>query len=358
LSDEAQRVGLVATRVGAGLLLLAGAYLVLRPFLVGLIWAAIIAYVTWPLFGRARRWSGRPVTVAALFTLAIFLLVVVPVSWFLVTLAEQVTSLVIATQGWIQAGAPLPDWLYQIPWLGERISDLRADLPAFGDVASHLARFGGQLSQRLVGIASGAASNVFSFLVMLIALFSFYVDGEGLTGHARRLSGALFPTRPEFVDDVGEVVRAVVFGLVGTALVQGIMAAIGLAIFGVPSAVAFGALTSVLSFVPAGPPLVWGGAALWLFLEGHVGSAIGMALWGLLLVSSIDNVLRPVLISRVGTAPIPFLVVFFGVIGGLAAFGLLGLFLGPVVLSVTFALISRFPVGETEQTAPQAPTAD
>ena len=119
------------------------------------------------------------------------------------------------------------------------------------------------------------------------------------------------------------------------------MAGIGFALFGVPSPVALGALTSVASFVPMGPVVLWGGAALWLLMSGHVGAAVGMALWGAGLVSTIDNVLRPILISG-GQTRIPFLLVFFGVLGGLVAFGMLGLFLGPVVLAVAFALVADF----------------
>jgi predicted PurR-regulated permease PerM len=150
-----------------------------------------------------------------------------------------------------------------------------------------------------------------------------------------------FPRAPTVLQHVGGVVRAVVFGLIGTALVQGVIAGIGYALFSVPSPVALGALTFVASFIPAGPALLWAGAAIYLLLGGNSGAAIGMALYGLLLVSSIDNVLRPLLISG-GEVRIHFLVVFFGVLGGLATFGMLGLFLGPVLLSVTFALATQF----------------
>jgi len=127
------------------------------------------------------------------------------------------------------------------------------------------------------------------------------------------------------------------------------VAGVGFALFGVPSPVALGALTFVASFIPAGPALLWAGAAIWLLVGGHTTAAIGIAVYGLLLISSIDNVLRPVLISG-GQVPIHFLVVFFGVLGGLAAFGMLGLFLGPVLLSVTFALATQF-ARQTEEAA-------
>jgi predicted PurR-regulated permease PerM len=160
-------------------------------------------------------------------------------------------------------------------------------------------------------------------------------------GQARRLAPLLFPSAPVlFLDHIGDVVRAVVFGLLGTAVAQGAIAAVGFAIFGVPSPVLLGVVTAFGSFIPFGPTLVWIVAVIGLFLGGHTGAAIGMAIWGTLLVSTVDNVLRPLLIS--GPTQIPFLLVLFGVLGGLASLGLLGLFVGPVVLSVAFALLAEF----------------
>jgi predicted PurR-regulated permease PerM len=216
------------------------------------------------------------------------------------------------------------------------------------NLTPYLASIGGQVSNALVKLAGELARNVFAFAVTLVGLFALYVDGEALTRHAQRIAAAFFPTMSHrLLEDVGAVVRAVVFGLVGTAIFQGLVAGLGLALFGVPFPVPLGALTSILSFVPAGPVLVWGGAALWLLTQGWTGSAVGMAIWGVVAVSSLDNVLRPLLISRSGGIRVPFLVVLFGVLGGLAAFGLLGLFLGPVVLSVAFTLIADFPERST-----------
>lgn len=340
-----ERRGLAVARVGAGALLLAGALLVLRPFVVPLVWASIVAYTTWPLFRRVRRWTRGPRLSAVLFTGAVFVVVGIPVAWLLVALANEATHLVEIGQRWLAEGAPLPAWLVELRWIGPEVEALRTRaLESSAESFGYLTRYGTALSNQLVGLAGGIGRNVFSFVIMLVSLFALYLDGERFTVHARRLAAAIFPdTRRKLLDDAGAVVRAVVFGLVGTAIAQGVLNGLGLALFGVPSPVALGALTAVLSFVPVGPLLVWAGAAAWLFVAGRTGAAIGMAVWGLLLVSSLDNVLRPMLISRTGSIPIPFLVVFFGVLGGLAAFGPLGLFVGPVLLSLTFALIAEFP---------------
>lgn len=339
-----RRGGLVVARVGGALALLAGTWLVLRPFLVAMVWATILAYVTWPLYRWARdRWR-RPRVAAAFLTTGVLLGIALPVAWVLVNLAEQGAHLLGALQAWAREGTPLPAWLTELPWIGSRLESLRAAVPGTADLGAHLARAGGVLSQHLVSVAGGIARNVFSVAITLVTLYVLYVDGEGLIGHVRRILAAVFPhANPRLLEDVGAVLRAVVFGLLGTAIVQGVAAAIGLALFSVPSPVALGALTVVLSFVPAGPPLVWGGAAVWLFLEHGPTRAIGMALWGILFVSSVDNFLRPYLIGRSGSIRIPFLLTFFGVLGGLAAFGLLGMFLGPVLLSVTFALLADWP---------------
>ena len=339
-----ERVGTAVARVGAGLVLVAGTLLVLRPFLVPMAWAAIVAYVTWPAFRAVRARTRRPSLAAAFFCVGTALGLGLPLAWLLSALASEATRLIDVARAWSDAGSPLPEWIARFPLLARRLEELRGqwlvDPTAVAQVAT---RYGAQVSSRLVDLAGGIAANVFKFAITFVTLFFFYRDGEQLTVQARRLAAVAFPAAPpEFLDEVGGVVRAVVFGLLGTALVQGILAGLGLAIFGVPSPVLLGALTFALSFVPAGPTLVWAGAALWLFLQGHHGSALGMTVWGLLLVSSIDNVLRPLLISG-GPTRIPFLLVFFGVLGGLTAFGILGLFLGPVLLSVTFALLAEFP---------------
>jgi len=173
-------------------------------------------------------------------------------------------------------------------------------------------------------------------------LFALYVDGERIAGHVRRLALLLMPSDdPKLVDKVGAIVSAVVFGLLGTALAQGVLAGIGFWLFGVPSAVFFGFVTALFSLVPAGPTMVWMGACVWLWSQGWALATVGMALYGVVFVSSIDNVLRPLLIS--GPTRIPFMLVFFGVVGGLACLGLLGMFVGPVVLAVGFGLLAEFP---------------
>jgi predicted PurR-regulated permease PerM len=337
------RVGSVVARVGGSLALLALSLLVLQPFLVPVLWAAILAYVTWPLYRFVRQKTKRPRLAAGFFTLLTALLVGIPVAWILVALAGEATGWIEAARRWLAEGAPFPDWVTARPWLEARLVRLREEsIVQPTAVVEYATRYASQVSGRLLEVAGSLASNALKFAVTVTTLFFFYLDGERLIEQMQRLTRVVFPSaQGDLLPYVGSVVRAVVFGLIGTALVQGTIAGIGFALFGVPSPVALGALTSVGSFVPLGPVLLWGGAAFWLFANGHVGAALGMALWGAGLVSTVDNVLRPILISG-GETRIPFLLVLFGVLGGLLAFGMLGLFVGPVVLAVAFALIAEF----------------
>ncbi len=345
---EAERgAGLVVARTGALLALGIGALAVLRPFLTAIAWGAILAYVTWPLFRRLRAWARRPRLAAALFSVGVAVGLGVPVGLLLVALADDASALVRAFLAWQEAGAPLPAWLVENELLMRAYEQGRALLPADPQDAGELfATAGTELSRRLVAMAGGVARNAITFGFTFVVLYGFYVGGEEISSLGRRLAPLLFPAAPErFLESIGESVRAVVFGLLGTALVQGLLAGLGMAVAGIPSAVALGAATAVISFLPGGGGAISLGAAAWLLLQGHLGAAIGLGLWTVLVVSSVDNVLRPLIIS--GRAQIPFLMVFFGVIGGLATFGVLGLFLGPVLLSVAYALLqelSRTPM--------------
>ena len=139
---------------------------------------------------------------------------------------------------------------------------------------------------------------------------------------------------------INNTVRSVMYGLLGTALAQGLVATIGFAIAGVPAALLLGVATAILSLVPVGPPLIWGGAAIWLFYQGTVGWGIFMLLWGFFLISGVDNVVKPLLISH--GSHLPFILVLFGVMGGVLAFGFVGIFIGPTLLAVGLSLIQEW----------------
>jgi predicted PurR-regulated permease PerM len=335
--------GLIVARVLVGLALLAATLWVLQPFLVPAAWAAITAYVTWPIYAKLRALTRRPALTAALITIVLALIVAIPLGWLLVVLATEATGVASRLQEWAAQGAPFPDWVTARPWLDARLQELR-ESPLLGHAAisEWISRYGSDLSRSAVSLTGGIARNLFEFMITIVVLFALYIDGERIGVQARRLAILLLPSEdPALVDRVGGIVRGVVFGLLGTAMVQAILAGIGFWVLDIPSAVFLGFATLLTALLPGGPAFIWGGTCVWLYLEGRVGATIALALYGALVVSTVDNFLRPILIS--GSTRIPFMLVFLGVLGGLASLGLLGMFVGPVLLAVGFGLLAEFP---------------
>lgn len=341
-APEGRTPGVVAARIlGAGALG-AATLLVLRPFVTPMLWAGILAYVTWPLYQKiAARTRHRQLAAAALAT-GVAIGLGVPVALVLLSLANDASEIAGAALAWQRAGAPLPDGLARNALVQRALELAResnlASPERLGDVAAGL---GSWASASLVALAGGIARNALKFAVMMVLLYGFYVSGERIVELGRRLAPILFPIAPaQFVESIGESVRAVMFGVTGTALAQGTAAGIGMAVAGVPSPVFFGAMTALTAILPGGGSSISLAAAAWLAFGGRWGAGLALALWTVVVVGMMDNVLRPLLIS--GRAPIPFLVVFLGILGGLLAFGAIGVFLGPVLLSVAFTLLYEF----------------
>ena len=177
-------------------------------------------------------------------------------------------------------------------------------------------------------------------LVTFIAFF-FYRDGDALSN---RVNALLEKVSGELSHELSHILvnttRSVVYGIVGTAAGQSLAACIGFIIVGAPSTLLLSVAVFILSVVPIGPPLVWGPVAIWLYMQGEIGLALFMVAWGTLVVASVDNFLKPLLIAR-GT-PLPLSLVFLGVFGGVIAFGFLGLILGPVLLAVGVAMVKTW----------------
>jgi predicted PurR-regulated permease PerM len=188
--------------------------------------------------------------------------------------------------------------------------------------------------------------------ILLSVLLTFFIfrDGEALAQRLQfvieRIGGA---RGVQLLTVAGSTVRGVVYGILGTALVQGVMAGVGFFVAGVPGAALLGLITFFLSPIPVGPPLIWIPATVWLFHQGQTGWGIFMVVWGIVL-SSIDNIIKPLIISR-GNAT-PFILILFGVIGGALAFGFIGVFLGPTLLAVAYRIVEQwsrqFPVAVSE----------
>jgi predicted PurR-regulated permease PerM len=323
----------------AGLALLC--LMILAPFITPIVWAAILAYASWPLYRRLRRLLHGYRTVAALLmTLILGCAVVLPVLWILVLVqGELITAYQILTKYLAQGPQAVPDFLGHIPWLGPKIQDT---MDKFTTDPSELTR---QLSAWLLSwasdlglILSGVGRNIVRLTMTLLTLFFFYRDGETIATQADQVIEGFFADRLNpYLVTAGKMTRAVVYGLLITAIAQGALAGIGYRVVGLAAPVLLGFLTGILSIVPlVGTAIVWVPVGLYLLSIGLVWKGIVMLTWGAVLVYPADQVLRPILISN--ATRVPFLIVMFGALGGLEAFGLLGLFTGPVVLAVAMAI--------------------
>jgi predicted PurR-regulated permease PerM len=326
--------------LGAAVALLAlGCVLILRPFISAALWAAILCFTTWPLFLRLEQVVGGRRGLAALIaTLTLAALIAAPFVILGSTLASNLTDLTAATEKLYAAGPPAPPvWVASIPLVGTRLSDYWLTLTESS--AARLEELAKLLpTVKTIAVESGKVlgSGIAQMLLSLFIAFFFYRDGNTL---AAQLSAGIYriggERGNELLELAGATVRAVVFGIIGTALVQGALAAFGFLIAGVPGAAFLGFVTFLVSMIPGGPLLVAAPAAYWLYRQGSSAWAIFMIAWGIM-DGSIDNVIKPLLISR--GVPTPVILVMLGVFGGAMAFGLIGLFIGPTVLALGYTL--------------------
>jgi predicted PurR-regulated permease PerM len=323
--------------------LLAGSLLVLMPFMTALLWAVVLSYSSWPLYRRACVLVGGRRTLAALLmTLATTLVLLVPLLVVGLRVADNAQELAVATRHRLEQGPPEPPaWVARVPLVGDRAyaywKSVARDGKRFTDslepyvrpVLAWVMAGGLMLGRGLLDVA----------LSILIAFF-LYRDGAAASGQLKAAVNRVAGERGQrLLELAGNTVRSVVYGILGTALVQGVMAGVGFLIAGVPGSGLLGLLTFFLSIIPMGPPLVWVPAAIYLFAKGAVGWGVFMVVWGLL-VSSVDNVVKPWLISR-GTA-LPFIIILMGVLGGAIAFGFIGVFLGPTLLAVCYSFLREW----------------
>ena len=313
-----------------------GALVVLAPFIVPVAWAAVLAYTTWPLHARIVSWCGGRVGVSAgLMTLLLVFVFVAPLFLIVMLMQVEVKAAYASVIASLHRG-PLvvPEVVRSLPFLGEWVQQW-VDTVSRDPVAS-AAMLGQWLEARggeVMHLLGGAGRNAVKFALSLLTVFFLYCHGESLLDQMRRVLHRAIGARVDhYLVAVGATTRAVVFGLVLTALAQGTLAGVGYAVAGVSAPVLLGALTALLALLPFGAPLVWLPIGVWLLLTGEVAAGAGLLAWGALVVSWVDNLIRPIVISN--ATDIPFLLVIFGVLGGLAAFGLIGLFLGPVLLAV------------------------
>jgi len=334
--SAARILGLIAV-----LALTVACLLVLRPFLSSLLWAAILVYSTWPAYRFLReRMRLSPGWAAGVMVAAEFLLIGLPLVFATPTKREDIEGLRASVESLLTQGMPgLGGWLGRLPLVGPYLGPWFAGLDTgIAGLAELVKPYAGTLAQSLLSILLAVLSGLAELLVAIFLAFFLYRDGPAIAARGEAALARLAGDRTRhLVDLTGDVTRGVVYGLLGTAVAQGVMTAFGLWLSGVPRPVLLGVVAGVISIFPVGAPLVWIPATLWLFSQGSTGWAIFLGLYGTFGISSADNFIRPWLISR--GADLPLLLTLLGALGGVFAFGFLGLFLGPVLLAVGFTLL-------------------
>lgn len=327
----------IVAAVMLGILLLT--YMVLQPFLVPSIWAAILAYVSWPLHIRVCRIIRRRQTLAALVTtLIISAVIVVPIGWLAFSFQDEVVKGYHEVEQLLATKPALPTTLRDLPlvgpWLSLHWDELTADPTA---LKTNLQLWANNSATELSGVVGGVGRNLAKLFIALFAMFFFLRDGARFFSQFRSvLEGMLGSAVRDYLKAIGDTTQAVVYALVLAAVTQGLAAGIGYWAAGISAPVLLGALTALVALIPFGTPIVWGSLSMWLIVTGHLGAGLGLAAWGIVVVSWVDNVVRPLVISN--ATRMPFILVVFGVLGGVIAFGLVGLFIGPVVLAVSLAI--------------------
>jgi predicted PurR-regulated permease PerM len=328
---------------------------VLRPFLTAILWATIVSVAAWPLLIRLQAaLGGRRGLAVTIMTAGILLVVFVPVTLALITIVKTAHTFTVDIKSFDTVALPAPPaWLSLVPIAGEKVVDEWRRFGALGpqDRLALLAPYLQTALQWFAATAGNVGVMLLQFLLTAIVSAILFAKGEAardmILSFARRLGGQQGQDAAALA---ARAIRAVVLGVVGTALVQTAIGGAGLFICGIPAA---GLLTAVMLFLclaQLGPTLVLAPAVIWLYWSGSHG-------WGTTLlvltivVGVMDNVVRPVLIKR--GANLPLLLIFAGVIGGLVAFGIVGLFIGPVVLAVTYTLLTTWIATDRSQSLAQ-----
>jgi predicted PurR-regulated permease PerM len=346
------------TRVTLAVLFIVGlisaCFWVMRPFLSSILWATMIVIATWPLFLKlqARLWGKRWLAVLVTITLML-LIIIVPVCLAVLTILNHSDEII----GWCKSLAsakipPPPDWVARIPVVGASAAQHWQQIAVVSpeELSKYLSPYISKVVGWFVGQAGNFTTLVLQCLLSIAIAAVLYVNGEtaaaGVRKFARRLAAE---TGDEVAVLSALAVRAVALGIVVTALVQSTLAGLGLFVAGVPAAALLTAVAFMLCIAQVGPGLVMIPAAIWLFYTGHNVAGTLFSIWTAV-VCSLDNIIRPVLIRK--GADLPMLLIITGVIGGLIGFGIIGLFIGPVILAVTYTLLKAWVLRAPAPTAP------
>jgi predicted PurR-regulated permease PerM len=338
--------------------LILASFWILRPFLAAIIWSTMIVVSTWPLMtALERRLWGKRWLAVTIMTLALLLVFVAPFSAAIGTIVANADDIANWVKGLSDLKLPPPPAIVEnFPFVGEKAAALWREYATrgFEDIARLIAPYGGRITRWFVAEVGGVGLVSVQFLLTIAISAILYATGESAARWVLRFGRRLAGSRGENVVRLaGQAIRGVALGVVVTALVQSLLGGVGLAITGVPFAAVLTAVMFMLALAQIGAVPVLVCALVWLWFQDSIGWFVALAVWTLI-VGSLDNVLRPILIKR--GADLPLLLIFAGVIGGLFAFGLLGLFVGPVILAVAYTLLDAWVAEAPEDQEPAAGT--
>ena len=313
---------------------------VLKYFIVPVLWAAIIAYMTWPWYQWIYRKSGSRATLSATIMISLIILLIgIPLTFGIFMLQHEGRNLYYELQKQVFSGhLNVPQFIRDLPFIGKEVSRTLKDINTDPNsiIQSDSIWIQGHLNYGRF-VLNEIGKNIVKLCFAVLSLFFFYRDGQTILNQvSKALEMIIGPRVHHYLDTISETTRAVVYGVGLTAVAQAVLAGLSYFVAGVPNPMVLTIVTFILALIPFGTPIAYGSVALWLFSQGQTMEAIGVMVWGVCIVSTSDNVIRPLVIS--GATQIPFLLIMFGVLGGIASFGLVGLFIGPVILAVLLAI--------------------
>jgi len=352
MAETRAEIGRTLLNVLAILALIVASFWILRPFLGAFIWATTIAVATWPLLlGLQRLLWGKRVLAVTLLSLVLLGLLFVPFVVSIGAIVGNADAIVARAESLSDFHVPpLPAWITGLPFVGEKLSNAWDKVLGAGlqELLTKAAPYTGQATKWIMGQLGGIGMALVQFLLTVVIAAILWSKGEDAAAMARRYARRLAGERGDSsLRLAGQAIRGVALGVVVTALAQSLLGGLGLLIAGVPLVPILTAAMFILCIAQVGPILVLLPAVIWVFSTGSTGWGIFLAIWTLV-VGTLDNFLRPVLIKK--GADLPLILVFAGVLGGLVAFGLIGIFVGPVILAVTHTLADAW--------AAEAPTPE
>ena len=328
----------IALRILTGSLIIGfmiSLWIIVRPFLTPLLWAVVLTTTTWPAYARLRRNAPKPAYLAPLLAT---LIIGIVLTLIVVSLPVQLTSEVKSLAAQIRATDPrqVADALESLPLVGEILAaGALAFLSDPGSLAAFIEEHQAAIFSFATSAARGLLATAVAICASLVGCFVLYRHGEVLVAQLRnileRIGGEGIA---KLIDTVHVTVRGAAYSVLATALAQGVLAGIGYYVAGAPTPLLLGVVTLIVSFVPFGPPFVYVPVTAYLLFATDLPwyHGVGLAIWGTVVVSTVDNILRPLFISQ--TTKLSTILVFIGVLGGVASFGLLGVFIGPALVAI------------------------